>query len=513
MRRESVAASGKIKELDELAAVSAELREQGKTIVHCHGVFDLLHVGHIRHLESARRHGDVLIVTLTPDQWVNKGPLRPAFEQTLRAEMVASLACVDYVAINQWPQATDTIKLLKPRYYVKGSDYRNASQDVTGGITLEEEAVRSVGGEIVFTDDLTFSSSALINRHMPVLAKEASDFVAEFAERHPRQEIMDYFDGARKLKVLVLGESIIDQYHYCETLGKSGKEPILAVRLGTSEKFAGGILAVANHVASFTDNVKLISYLGDENPQEEFLREKLNPTVDPTFLMMRGAPTIVKQRFIENYPFQKIFEVYLMKDDQDGVANTQRLCEELERILPEFDLVIATDYGHGMIEPPVVQTLCRHARCLAVNTQANAGNHGFNTVSKYPRADFVCVSENEIRLEARQKREDLYHIVEAVVERMQCRKVMITRGKQGMLSYDREEGFVEVPAWANRFTDRMGAGDAVFGVTSLLMAQGAPADVLGFVGNAVGAMAVAIVGNRSAVDRAGLTKFITALYS
>src|SRR5262249_34936445 len=161
----------------------------------------------------------------------------------------ASLHCVDYVAINEWPAAIETIKLLRPDFYVKGSDYRDFSKDVTGGIILEDEAIRSVGGELVFTDELSSSSSHLINKYLSQLSREAQEFLEQFSLRHDLSEVLSYLERAAELKVLVLGETIIDQYFYCETLGKSGKEPILAVRLHSGEKFAGGVLAVANHLA------------------------------------------------------------------------------------------------------------------------------------------------------------------------------------------------------------------------------------------------------------------------
>jgi sugar/nucleoside kinase (ribokinase family) len=164
-----------------------------------------------------------------------------------------------------------------------------------------------------------------------------------------------------------------------------------------------------------------------------------------------------------------------------------------------------------MFTPRVIDLLSREARCLAVNTQANAGNHGFNTVSKYPRADYICVSESEIRLEARSRREDLRRIVEKVAERQECRQVMVTRGQQGILCHSKEDGFVQAPALADHFADRVGAGDAVFAVTSLCMAQDAPAEIMGVVGNAVGAMAVGTVGNRAPIDRTALKRFIISI--
>src|SRR5205823_144130 len=136
---------------------------------------------------------------------------------------------------------------------------------------------------------------------------------------------------------------------------KAGKEPILAVRFHSSEQFAGGILAVGNHVASLCDHVNLISFLGEQNSQEVFIRAHLNQHVDPHFLYMAGAPTIVKRRFIENYPFQKMFEVYLMNQDKQEQQNEDRLADLLQKTLPDYDLVIVTDYGHGMIGPKAVE--------------------------------------------------------------------------------------------------------------------------------------------------------------
>ncbi len=467
------APSQKIQELDDLARIVADLRANGKRVAQCHGVFDLLHVGHVRHFQKARDFGDALIVTLTPDEFVNKGPNRPAFNQLLRAELVANLQCVDYVAVNRWPSAVEVIKLLKPDFYVKGSDYRDAGKDVTGGITLEREAIESVGGELVFTDDIVFSSSHILNRHMPSVPKETAEYLVEFAKTHPADELLGYLTGARKLRVLVVGETIIDDYHYCETLGKSGKEPILAVRYKSREQFAGGAIALANHVASFCDNVDLISALGLDDTQEEFVRTKLNPKIRPTFIYQSDTPTIVKRRFIESYPFQKMFEVYLMNEDADEPRNAARLCEMLDARLSEYDLVIVGDFGHHLLEAEAIDILCRKANCLAVNTQSNAANHGFNTASKYARADYYCISEKEIRLEARQRREEIGQIMRKVATTLNSRKMLVTRGRQGLVCYGKDEPIVHVPAMAGHFVDRIGAGDALFAVTSLCMRQGA----------------------------------------
>jgi rfaE bifunctional protein kinase chain/domain/rfaE bifunctional protein nucleotidyltransferase chain/domain len=503
--------AGKIKSLDETVEVIAPLRKAGRKIVHCHGVFDLLHIGHLRHLKAARKFGDLLVVTVTPDRFVNKGPGRPAFPEALRAEALAMLDCVDLVAINRWPSAVETIKLLKPDFYVKGSEYRETAKDVSGLIVPEREAVESAGGRLVFTDDITFSSSTLINRHFPTHPKEISEYLAAFATRHPAREVIGYLNAAKGLKVLLVGEAIIDEYVYCETMGKSGKEPILAARHLRTERFAGGTLAAANHLASFCDHVHLLTFLGTVNSHEEFIRSSLNPNILTTFLFLRDEPTIVKRRFVENYPFQKMFEVYEITDKESHETVSRRLASTLEELLPRYDVVLALDYGHGMLDSRAIKVLTERARFLAVNTQVNAHNRGFNTISKYPRADYICISEDEIRHDCRSRQKDLRQITQQAAERLGCKRAVITRGREGCLCYDREHGFFESPALAGHVVDRVGAGDAVFAVTSLCVAQNAPMEVAGFTANIIGAHAVGMVANQRSFERVPLMKHIETI--
>jgi len=501
----------KIKEIEELAQIVASLRADNKRIVHCHGTFDLLHIGHIRHLEQATKLGDVLVVTVTPDRYVNKGPHRPAFSENLRAEAIAALECVDYVAINKSPLAMETVQLLRPDFHVKGSEYRKTEEDLTGGIALEEATVRSVGGQLAFTDDITFSSSQLTDRQLPAFPPEVSGYLTGFAARYSANDVLRYLEGARALKVLVVGEAIVDEYQYCEAIGKSSKEPTLVVKADSTEKFAGGILAVANHVANFCDHVGMVTFLGTENPQEAFIEEKLNSKIERFFLYKKDSPTIVKRRFVDSYFFTKFLEVYEINDERLNEADNRQLCAVLRDQLPRHDVVIVVDFGHGMLSREAIDVLCSQARFLALNVQANAGNMGYHTVSAYARANYISVAENEIRLEARDRRGNLRPMVLNVSEKLGCGRVSVTRGKYGCLCYSADEGFFEVPAFAGQVVDRIGAGDAFLSLTALCVAQNAPTEVVGFIGNAVGAQAVATVGHRKSIERVRLSRQIESL--
>ena len=154
----------KILDLDELAEKLSELKTRGKRIVHCHGCFDMMHPGHIKYFQASKKMGDILVVTLTPDRFVDKGPNRPVFDQDLRAESIAALECVDYVAVNRWPTAEETLRLLLPDYYVKGQEFEKL-QDKTGKIQKEVEVVKEIKAEMRFTYEIVFSSSKLIKSH------------------------------------------------------------------------------------------------------------------------------------------------------------------------------------------------------------------------------------------------------------------------------------------------------------------------------------------------------------
>jgi bifunctional ADP-heptose synthase (sugar kinase/adenylyltransferase) len=214
---------------------------------------------------------------------------------------------------------------------------------------------------------------------------------------------------------------------------------------------------------------------------------------------------------VEHYPLQKLFEVYLLKHLEEHSPAALALCQRLEAILPDYDVVIVTDYGHGMLGPQAVEILSRKAKFLAVNTQSNADNQGFNTISKYPRADFVSLSEKELRLEVRSKQREIGSLMTEVAQRLGCRAMVITRGGHGNMIYDQASGISSAPVLSTRILDRVGAGDAVLSATSLCVAEGAPGDVVGFVGNVVGAHAVATVGHRTSLDRNKLASHMFAI--
>ncbi|MBI4445900.1 MAG: adenylyltransferase/cytidyltransferase family protein [Acidobacteria bacterium] len=501
----------KIKSINELSGIVADLKLAKKKVVLCHGVFDLIHPGHIRHLAAARQHGDVLVVTVTPDRFVNKGPGRPVFPEDLRAEVLASLNKVDFVAINQWPTAVETIQAVKPDIYVKGNDYQDSSKDITGRIVEEEEAIRKIGGRIVFTDEITFSSSSLANNFFNLYPAEAAAFLKDFRRRIKEEDIRTNLDSVSDCKILLIGDTIIDEYHYCSPMGKSPKENVIATKYLSEEVFAGGILAAANHLASLCNRVHLVTCLGERDSREEFVRSHLKPNVDAAIFFRPDSPTVVKRRFVEPNYTRKLFEVSFLDEDATPLPVHHPLCEYVKRIVLNYDAVLVGDFGHGLFGPDLINSICQQAKFLAINVQTNSANTGYNLITKYPRADYICIDAPEARLALQDRTSTLEEIIRTLTNRLNSQCMAVTQGNHGCLVYSRREGFFKIPALNRNVVDTVGAGDAFYSITSPCVASGMPMEQVGLLGNAAGALKVSIVGNRSAIEKVALLKFITAL--
>ena len=195
-----------------------------------------------------------------------------------------------------------------------------------------------------------------------------------------------------------------------------------------------------------------------------------------------------------------------LSDDEDA-----KICNVLKDELSEYDFVIVSDFGHGAISKNVIKTLMNYSSFLAVNTQANVGNRKLNTIGRYPRADYVSLAEHELRLETRDLRGDLRPMSQAVCAKLGCQNLVVTLGKTGACVTDRDGSFVVIPAFAQKVVDRIGAGDAFFAVSAMAAFLKADPELIGFIGNVSGALAVEIVGNQKAIDKMSVINYITSI--
>lgn len=490
----------------EIVGITTKIRGDGKKIALCHGVFDLLHPGHFQHLKQASNLADFLIVSITADAFVNKGPGRPLFSSEIRANTLAELEMIDYVIVSEQTNAETVINLIKPDYYVKGSEYSNPEDDITGMINKEKTAVESHGGIIHFTGGMTSSSSLLINKFYSSVDSQTHKWLNEFKETDGIQSVFDSMEKISKLKVLILGETIIDQYTFCTPLAKSSKDPILAFHQHGTNYFPGGVLAIANSSSSWVSKTKVITFSGVNNQILGDIGNKINSNIDCEFISVNDRPTILKHRFVDTGSSTRVFEYYSFSELDLLPKASNQISSSISAQISNFDLVIAADYGHGYFSKSIISLIESKSLFLAINTQANAGNRGFNTIAKYSKVDLISINGHELQLELRDRNPDYIHIVPKIIQEKKASYAVVTLGGEGLLVFDDNGNYEKIPAFATKVVDKVGAGDSVFIIASLLAKVNAPLKVIGFLANLVAAHEVSQLGHQKSLGRADLLK-------
>lgn len=497
----------KIFSIKTLGNIISKIKKKGKSTVLCHGVFDLLHVGHIKHLKKAKSLGDKLIVTVTSDRFVNKGPNRPVFNQNLRSEAIAALDSVDFVAVNDSPTAIHSIKTLKPNIYCKGKDYKNLNDDITGEIKNEIKELKKVDGKVFFTEELTFSSSRLINRSTDFYSDKQKKIIKKINKNYNFKKIKKTIDSFKKLKILVIGETIIDQYIFSEAIGKSGKEPMLVLKEFKKDQYLGGVLNIARNLCEFSDKISILSNLGEK---KEFLKEiksQFSKNIKMNFIFKKDSPTIVKRRYVDKVNNSKVLGIYNINDEILSKKDELQFNKLLEREIKKNDLVIVSDYGHGLISKKSAKIICKYSKFLALNAQVNASNIGYHTIRNYKNFDTLIINEKEIRHEMRDKINKLEFLMIKLSKEKMIKNLIVTLGGKGSVLYNRKKNkYFYIDAYANNIVDKIGAGDTMLSLIGPCLKSKIDSDTSLLISSLAAAQSVETIGNKNSLNKIKILK-------
>jgi rfaE bifunctional protein kinase chain/domain/rfaE bifunctional protein nucleotidyltransferase chain/domain len=451
----------KLLDLDTLIKKIKKEKKKKKKIVLCHGVFDLIHIGHIKHFQSAKKFGDILVVTVTEDKYVNKGPGKPLFNSKLRSEFLSSLEVVDYVAISNNQCASNIIKSIKPDVFCKGHEYKNHSNDVTENIKKELKILKSINGVIKYTNDIVYSSSNLINNHFNLNNKRIQ--IKNFSMEHLNKMLLKI----KKLKVLVIGEVIIDQYQPCIAVGKSGKEPMLIFNKNSEvQNFTGGALAIAQNISNYCSKVKILSYLGENLEYKNYIQSNLSKNVSFEYVKKKNSSTIIKKRYIDASSKNKVFGIYNINDDNFDKSEEDLFLKLLNKNINKYDLVIVSDYSHGLISKKIAKQICKEAKFLSLNAQINSFSIGYHTLKKYKKINLLVINEGELRQEFKDKYSKIKDLIKKLSKLYKIKVIVVTQGKDGAILYGNNK-FYDCFGLADKIVDKVGAGDSMLSLMSI----------------------------------------------
>lgn len=462
--------------IEELSDICAKLKKEEKTIVHCHGCFDLLHIGHIRYLKQAKEMGDILIVTITPDKYVDKGPYRPAFSQDLRAESIASLECVDYVAINQWPTAEETLLLLRPNIYVKGSDFNEVESDPTGKLQRERDVVIKIGAKLVLTKDIVFSSSHLINRYLPVIPERIKNLLETIKKDFSIDDIMKFIYRLSSLKVIIIGDIFIYDKVYCYSSNWISN----SFTSDNSVTYIGGTILAANTIKNLVKEVKIIPSLLGENEIIEYGGKENLKKNSLTF-----SNISIKKQYIEKECHRILFDV-IYKSDL-SFPEKDKLQADMNKYLNEYDVILIIDMELGGVYKEIRSCIKNKSHFLGI--LAN-----LHTLFKYDQADFITIYE--------------YLPLEKFIEDFFKEKnynYMLIKKNNDFFIKDNNSEFSEIPNMTHKSFELN--FEEIFSLTALLAYLKLPSNLISFIGSVANFM----IAEKQILNKQNFHKVVTSL--
>ena len=253
----------KIRTINELKKI---LKKKKKKTVLCHGVFDVVHPGHVRHLAHAKTKGDILIVSLTADKYIKKGVYRPHVPESLRALNLSAFEMVDFVVIDRNDKANKILLSLKPDFYAKGFEY--SAKGLPPATKSEIAVVKSYGGKMFFSPgDYVYSSSKFLQNSLPRLSLEKLHVLIQ-NNKLDFDKIKNNFDNFKKINVHIIGDTIIDTYTRTNFIGGQTKTPTFSLLKQKEDNFIGGAAIVAQHLKEAGAKVTFTTVMGNDELQK-----------------------------------------------------------------------------------------------------------------------------------------------------------------------------------------------------------------------------------------------------
>jgi rfaE bifunctional protein kinase chain/domain len=457
----------KIKTPEELAALLGP-RPRAQDAIMCHGVFDVVHPGHVRHLLFAKSKAPILIASITADRHITKGLQRPHVPQDLRAINLAAFEMVDYVVIDRNATPIENLKLIQPDFLAKGYEY-NAS-GMPPKTAEEAEVVRAYGGEIIFTPgDIVYSSSRLIDLEAPSLKLEKLQIVMSRngVSFDDLRQTLNRFDG-RKLHIL--GDTIVDSYTYCAMIGGQTKTPTMSVLFEEKKDYVGGAAIIAKHCRAAGADVTFTTVLGEDELQKFVLEDLENAGVQVRPFIDRTRPTVNKNAIVvADYRLLKI-------DTLDNRSISDAMLDEMAGAVRDTpaDAVIYADFRHGIFNRRTINTLVEAIPEAAFRVADSQVASRWGNITDFQGFDLITPNEREARFALGDQDSGIRALASDLYDASHCKLLILKLGERGVLTcrnndHDSLDSFFVMESFVEKLVDAVGAGDALAAYATLAM--------------------------------------------
>jgi bifunctional ADP-heptose synthase (sugar kinase/adenylyltransferase) len=457
----------KIKSAEELRQIVGP-RPRAKRVIMCHGVFDVVHPGHVRHLLYAKGKADLLVASITADQHMAKGTHLPHVPQDLRAVNLAAFEVVDYVLIDTNAKPLENIRLIEPDYFAKGFEY--TASGAPAKTAEEAEVVEAYGGEIILTPgDVAYSSSSLANLAPPVIRLEKLQLLMQRngITVDKLRQTLDAMEGHR---VHVVGDTIVDSYTHCAMLAGQAKTPTMTVLFERKVDYVGAAGIVAKHLASAGGRVTFSTVLGDDRYRDFVIDDLGRAGIEVRAVIDRSRPTVNKNAIVVGgYRLLKV-------DTLDNRSISDQILADIACAVRDVpaEAVVFSDFRHGIFNRRTIPELVRvlPAGCFRVADSQVASRWG--NITDFQGFDLITPNEREARFALGDQDSGIRPLASNLYDAARCKLLILKLGERGVLAcrnadHESFDSFFVIDSFVDRLIDAVGAGDALLAYATLAM--------------------------------------------
>jgi rfaE bifunctional protein kinase chain/domain/rfaE bifunctional protein nucleotidyltransferase chain/domain len=431
-----------------------------KKTVLCHGVFDIVHPGHIRHFAHCKQKADILIVSLTKDVFIKKGTYRPMVPQDLRAFNLSSLELVDFVVIDQNKNPDNLIKKIKPNFFAKGLEYADLKNPLT---VKEKNIVESFGGKMIFSPgDYVLSSSKIIRQMEPDLKYDKLKLLMD-TENINFNDLKKILKDLTKLKIHILGDTIIDTNHYCEVVGGLHKTPTLSIVKQISEDFLGGAAIVASHFKNFANNVTLTTLFSNDKKGKFALKNLKKNKIKINHYAEEDRPTTNKNSYLVNN--HKLLKVDELINNPITNSTLDKLIELLKK--EKNQILVFSDFRHGIFNNQTLPKILDNVGHKVFKVADSQVASRWGNISDIKNFDLLTPTEKEARYSLFEQDTPIRNLVNNIQKKSKAKNIILKLGEKGLISLSKKKNdYIALDPFVNNLIDSSGAGDALLAYSS-----------------------------------------------
>jgi rfaE bifunctional protein kinase chain/domain len=449
----------KIIDFDQAARIFKKIK-LNKKIIHCHGVFDLVHPGHIRHLSYCKSKADVLVVSITPDKFIKKGIYRPLVPEKIRANNLSVIELVDYVIIDKFKYPYNVINKIKPNYFAKGNEYFNTKNPLT---EKEKQTLKKFGGKMLYTPgDFVLSSTKLINENEINLKFDKLKNLMD-VNNYTFEKLKEVIKNFNHIRIHVVGDLIIDTHNECEAVAGLHKSPTLSLIKKSSKSYLGGAGIVAAHFASFSNNVTLTTVINKDklgNLAKKILKKskvRLNPIYE------QDRPTTEKSIFIsKDHNLLKVNNV-----SNQPISNTSidKIKKKLRK--NDYDILIIADYRHGIFNSQSCKEIKKSISKKAFKVADSQVASRWGNILDFKGFDLITPTEQEARYSLFEQDLTIRTLADRLMNVSKSKNIILKIGERGLIALAKNKPeYITLDPFVENLKDANGAGDALLAYSS-----------------------------------------------